>query len=441
MADVKKEADTEPFKSEIQNPAVVLAARRLPDVDLFEKTTNESRPFPNTLEVATLFGSHLAEKLLANGERNAMQSAKISKEFKGQTIYANYAICLADLFAKPEQGAPDFMKSEPWQRKSLNTGLAGWALFRHAWTLQGRENVHFWGDGESDPLGFVEPNPEFFRHLGTLASQCRQLFPAKPITSLDISRKAKDLLPLIQDTIEPCRKMEDASRNGKKRSEADEEEYDRKMDKACKPLSFFNPVLGNAGGFMVVSGSSSGTLIKSFNDPESLLPVLQKIANGEGINEVMVKLSPSLERHRTPDRWQELLAICHQLETLAHKQLRGAEPAKDEVEFIKSYGERLGGVMLYDGNSWELPRDDAPRITSVFNRPGHGFLLAGIGRPREIRVLYPWKGKEIECHGAVMPFYEMRSDRHLTDAEWQETLKGNERPQTPEWLKPITTEK
>lgn len=153
----------------------------------------------------------------------------------------------------------------------------------------------------------------------------------------------------------------------------------------------------------------------------------------------MTKLAPYLQLNAPPDRWGALLDICHQLETLAHKQLRGMSPAADEVKFIKTYGELLGGVMLYDGNSWEVPRDDAPKITSVFNQPGRGFLLAGIGRPREIRVLYPWKGKEIECRGAVMPYHEMRSDRHLTDSEWRETLKSKEPPQTPEWLKPVTT--
>ena len=121
--------------------------------------------------------------------------------------------------------------------------------------------------------------------------------------------------------------------------------------------------------------------------------------------------------------------------------LRGVEPAKDEVEFIQSYGEKLGTVMLYDGNSWEVPRDDAPRITSVFNQPGKGFLLAGVGRAREIRVLYPWKGREIECHGAVMPYLEMRSDRHLSDAEWKAVLDGKDCPNTPEWLQPVTAER
>lgn len=443
MADVKKEADTEPFKTEIQNPAVILAARRLPDVDLFEKTTNEKRPFPNTLEAAALFGSPLAEKLLANGEHNAEQIAKIRAEWKdSQTIYAIYAACLADLFAKPEQGAPDFMKSETWQRKSLNTGLASWAQFRHVWALQGRENANWAGAGESAPQGFVEPNPEFFRHLGHLVSrsrECFQRFQSPPLTSLNVSRRAKDLLPLVQDTVEPVRRISDARQNELDPSKAVAAEYKEKMEKACKHLGYFFPVLVDAGAFMSVSEDSGGTHIHRFDDPDSLLKILQKIANGEGINEVMAKLAPYLEGHRAPDRWMKLLAICHQLETLAHKQLRGVEPAEDEVKFIQSYGELLGSVMLYDGNSWEVPRDDAPRITSVFNQPGLGFLLAGIGRAREIRVLYPWKGREIECHGAVMPFYEMRSDRHLTDTEWQESLKGKEPPQTPEWFKPITT--
>lgn len=444
MADVKNEADTDPFfDAEIQKPAVILAARRLPDVDLFEATTDAKRPFPNTLEAAALFGSPLAEKLLANEKPKAEQIAKIRTQFKdSRTLYTDYAVCLADLFAEPEPGAPDFMKSEPWQRKSLNTGLASWAQFRHTWTLQGRENGTVFGSAPSDPRGFVEPNPEFFRHLSRLISNCRTnfaRFEKTPYSSLDVSRKAKELLPLVQATIEPLRKMRDASKAGTKPSKQDEEQYRRTMAMACEPLGFFSAVLGNAGGSKSMSGDSEGTHIGSFSDPESLLKVLQKIADGEGINEVMTKLGQDLERDRAPDRWAQLIDICRQLETLAHKQLRGVEPAADEVEFIQSYGGLLGGVMFYDSNSWAAPLDDAPRITSVFNQPGQGFLLAGIGRPREIRVLYPWKGREIECHGAVMPFHEMRSDRHLTDAEWLETLNGKDAPQSPQWLKPITS--
>lgn len=444
MEDVRSEPEADPQHSENRPLAVVLAGRKLPDMEVFEKSTSPTRLFPDSLEAAVMFGSPLAKKLLENKKIDTTQRIAAREQVRtSPTIYGRYAVCLADLFAEPEPNAPGFMKSESWQRKSLNASLAGWAQFRHACTLQGRENVYYFGDGDSNPRGFVEPNPEFFRHLGNLATHCHDFFTGhdQPLSSLDVSRMAADLLPLIQDTIEPIRKSKFAEQQGTKLSEADERDYQIKMAKACKSLSFFRRVLGEAGEFMSVYGDSTGVHISSFDDPESLLPVIQKIADGVGINDVMTKLAPQLARDDNPDRWLRLVDICRQLETLAHKQLRGVEPAKDEVKFIQTYGERLAQVMLYDGNSWESPKDDAPRITAVFNQPGQGFLLAGIGRPREIRVLYPWKGQELECRGAVMPFLEMRSELHLTDSEWRDILDGSNRPQTPEWLQPVTTGK
>jgi hypothetical protein len=140
-------------------------------------------------------------------------------------------------------------------------------------------------------------------------------------------------------------------------------------------------------------------------------------------------------------RWQRLLATCRQLETLAHKQLRGVEPTKDEGRFIVGYGEMLGGIMFYDGNSYHVPRDDAPRIATVFNQPGGPCLLAGVGRPREIRVLYPWLGEEMECRGAVMPYHEFRSPTRLTDSEWKQRLDGRNAPPPPAWIRPILPSK
>jgi hypothetical protein len=426
-------------------PFVVLAARELPDHDLFNSTTNESRPFPDTLEVAALLGSKIAEKSLGDESDVLTKIGKARAALQdNDTVYGRYMACLAELFAPPEPEAPAFMKSDLWQRKNLNTSLAGWAQSRHTWSLQARENVYYWGDGESDPHGFVEPTPEFFRRLGSLVSQTRQIldrFGERPVSSLDVSRRAADLLPLIEELIEPNRQAKIARKEGRKLSGVEVEDYKHKMRQACDQLIFFLPVLKGVGGYMPVFDGVGSSRIGSFDDPESLMPILRKIAAGEGINEVMAKLAPSLKNKKGPDRWLALIEICHQLETLAYKQLRGVEPAKDEVKFIQSYGEKLGRVMLYDGNSWEAPRDDAPRITAVFNQPGRGFLLAGVGRAREIRVLYPWKGREIECHGTVMPYLEMRADRHLTDAEWKTVLDGRECPKIPAWLQPVTADR
>lgn len=448
----KGETNSPEVSKALQKPAVVLAGRMLPDQEVFNRTTNGQRKFPDSLEAAAVFHSPLAERLLT-GQKGIMpvivEARKALNENK--TLYGEYATCLTDLFKEPEAGAPAFMKSEAWQRKCLNTSLAGWAQFRHTLTLQASENAHYFGLVDSDVPGFVEPCPEFFRHLTALSMKAHGYFSrhgTREISSRDVSRRAMDLLPLLRATLEPRRNLHSARDQGREPTADELAAFEKTMHKACEALTFFQPVLsestagggisGSGGGFSG-SGGSHGFRITGFSDPERLIALFEKIAKGEGINEVMALLEPEIKASNHEDRWMELVAICHQLETLAHKQLRGVEPAKDEAEFIKSFGQKLAGILLYNGNSWLTPRDNAQRVAAVFNQPAEGFLLAGVGRPQQIRVLYPWKGREIECIGAVMPFREMRSPQHLSDEEWKATLDGPSKPPAPAWLKPIMT--
>ena len=105
---------------------------------------------------------------------------------------------------------------------------------------------------------------------------------------------------------------------------------------------------------------------------------------------------------------------------------------------MQSYGRALASLMFYDHHARWHPRDDAPRIIDVFSNPVIGkHLLVGIGKPRHIWVLYPVKGKDILCRGAVLPYYEFAGAQHLTDADWKTQLMGSERPSQPAWLRPI----
>ncbi|HUX15283.1 MAG TPA: DUF3160 domain-containing protein, partial [Phycisphaerae bacterium] len=102
------------------------------------------------------------------------------------------------------------------------------------------------------------------------------------------------------------------------------------------------------------------------------------------------------------------------------------------------YGVRIAGIMFYGGNSYVNPRDDAPRIVDVHSDPNSQRVLeVGIGRPRAIYVLYPYKGGEVLCRGAVMPYYEFPSGERLTDQEWKTLLDSEAAPELPEWVKPI----
>ncbi len=98
--------------------------------------------------------------------------------------------------------------------------------------------------------------------------------------------------------------------------------------------------------------------------------------------------------------------------------------------------------MLYGGNSWNGPRDDAARIIDVFRNSGAGgSLMVGIGRPQALYVLYPHEGREVLCLGAVLPYYEFRHPDWLDDEAWRALLGSDPCPAPPEWTKPIRASK
>ena len=136
--------------------------------------------------------------------------------------------------------------------------------------------------------------------------------------------------------------------------------------------------------------------------------------------------------------WIRFENVSRRLEVIAHKQLRGVALNKSEEAFIKNYGIGIAGMMMYGGNSYYTPRDDAPRIIDVYYNPEfHGYLHVGIARPRKIYVLYPWEGKNVLCEGAVMPYYEFVNDTRLTDLTWKEKLDSSQRPSVQKWMEPI----
>jgi len=97
--------------------------------------------------------------------------------------------------------------------------------------------------------------------------------------------------------------------------------------------------------------------------------------------------------------WHRLATVCRQLESLAHKQLRKVPLTAEENHFLKRYGKEIAGIMLYGGNAWLEPRDDAPVIADVYTNPfvkhEKPYLKVGIARPRALYVLYPYKGGEV----------------------------------------------
>ena len=138
--------------------------------------------------------------------------------------------------------------------------------------------------------------------------------------------------------------------------------------------------------------------------------------------------------------WSSFERISRKLESLAHKQLRKVKFSEEDNWFISSYGPAIAKVMLYGGDSYEAPNDDAPKVVDIFSNPNpdvNAILYAAVARPRSIYVLYPWHGKKILCEGAVMPYYEFTCPERLNDQEWMKMLDSDKRPAPPAWLKDI----
>jgi hypothetical protein len=74
--------------------------------------------------------------------------------------------------AFPAEGAPEFMKTKVWARKSLNTSLGSWTELRHDTILYAKQSVAAEGDGGelTASVGYVEPYPDFFKHMAALAT-------------------------------------------------------------------------------------------------------------------------------------------------------------------------------------------------------------------------------------------------------------------------------
>ncbi len=418
----------------------IFPSAALPDAKLMERTTSPQRPYPDPLDVAAWLGSPLALRLLKTEEDAVLKAitAKPERE-NSDTLYGDYLGCLARLLEAPEPDAPPFMSAPTWERKSLNAALSGWALMRHTWALQTKEDAFFLPAGTPYP-GFVEPTPTFFHALGQLiletVDRFDELDALAPSPQLFASDAAA-LIPMVEREADGLRRRMQPWLNRPPTAGDFTETETAQLQKDFEISEELSTALRPVATFVEgVSYFVPGDVVTAVFDVDKLLSSLREIAAGKHeaafLNLHRERQTPTLRK-----RWEELLSLTMKLENRAHRQLRGIEPDDGEKHFIVAYGEILGGILFYEGNSYHSPRDDAPLATSVFNHAGGQFLIAGTGRPREIRVLYPWKGREILCRGAIIPFHSQLSDTHLTDKEWRTRLDAPTPPATPDWLRPI----
>jgi hypothetical protein len=403
----------------------ILSAYRTPDGVLFQRTTDPralARPFPSGLEVCALLGSSFAREHLSR-EKDGKKLLKIieaaralhpaPRRYVERNLYALYLDCLESLVGPAEPDAPAFMSSEAWRIKNCQTALAGWAQLRHTWALQARQTVTYLSAG-ARPTAFVEPVPEFYACLQRMVTSTRAALDEQGAQRTGRLELAADIRAFLEVAV---------------KNDLFKKQFSKK---ALEELT---------EGERMVIYNHDGLLWLRLGDlsADRIRKLAEQLERGRDLpkDEWLRKIVAAAEV-KLGMLWENLEQLCGRLETLAHKQLRGVAFNQHENEFLKNYGSSLAGIMLYGGNSYHTPRDDAPRIVDVFSNPTRAhYLEVGIGRPRALYVLYPFKGKEILCRGAVLPYYEFTHSTRLDDARWKRLLDSRDRPEPPEWLRPV----
>ena len=431
----------------------VMSALRTADAVLFTQTTDFATfggRFPNGLEVPAALGSEEALALLraSDGEKLVQwlrdhplpagpsgapaEDAEFEEDEEdaegaggGQTLYADYLHCLQALVDAAEPDAPPLFSSTPWKRKSLQTVCGGWAQLRHTWTLQAKESGGLFG-GNAPLAGVVEPEPEFFARLADLAARTERVLARRreranePALRAAAARSAADL---IERTDFAQRGAAALGSLGAADAEQLKEvlQYARRWTPEGKPL---RADYEEETDDEVVARALPGFV-------PHLRAVADRIEEGEdarfGLDGLFRSSGSPLD-----ERWRLLERLARGLESLAHKQLRGARFSAADERFLRNYSERLSEVMGYP-TADHMP-DDAPRVASVFHRELSGNLQVATGRPTAMYVLYPHGGGDVLCMGVVLPYHEFVRGERLTDEAWRSMLDAPERPAVAEWV-------
>jgi len=152
----------------------------------FSATLDGVRGYPRGLDVMALLGSSEALHIsIDQGETSFygywQQFGKLKDEFTqtsqadwNANLYWSWLYSLKALLEDLPAGYPNFMRTDAWQRRSLQAALASWAELRHDTILYAKQSYTFERSSANPALpGYVEPLPEFYGRLLALARMTR----------------------------------------------------------------------------------------------------------------------------------------------------------------------------------------------------------------------------------------------------------------------------
>ena len=153
------------------------------DSILFENV-KQQRMMPKGLDVMAAFGNDEALRLLEPDVKqhkyaaNIFAAREVVRSYRpaqwDASVYNLWLDTLRTLDDPPEGHLPTVMRTQPWQRKQLQTQLGSWAELRHDTILYGKQSYTAAIACEY-PEGFVEPYPEFYVRVARTAARASEL--------------------------------------------------------------------------------------------------------------------------------------------------------------------------------------------------------------------------------------------------------------------------
>ena len=408
----------------------------LPDAELISQAL-DANIRPNGLMIAALLGSSFAEERMpkvpaadwAKWKKSA-RTLTLSQDGAPRSLYADYFDTLRTLNAPPVENAPAFMRSSVWQAKTVQTQLASWAQARHTYALQAKLSISSLGASFGrPPPGFIEPVPAFWREYTRLVERTARLLKE----SGAFIESAGASAAYLREEAYAIEKL------GLHLPDATLASFKAASDEIPSPLVTAMDILFEADAETVplkFDYESAEEMRAAFREAIVLIR-----AHADKIEQGAAPPLPNWGRGETslPDRWQSLLVLSRQLETIVVKQLDETELSNADRFVIIEFGEKLAHTMGYFASSYHFARDDAPRWAEVAHIPDADQSLGvGTGRAQTIHVLYPWHGEELLCVGAVLPYFEeWAPTKRLTDDEWKQKLDSPAAPPPPTWIQPL----
>ena len=150
-------------------------------------TPAEPRNLPSGLDLPAAFGSTFAYGVLDEMGETAYENydaqlrrmreaiAARPPQDWGGTVYDAWLHALEPVFVDHGEAYPDFMRTDVWAAKSLQSGLGSFAELKHDTILYTKQAVAEGGDGAPIPerRNWVEPEPVAFGRLAAMAELMR----------------------------------------------------------------------------------------------------------------------------------------------------------------------------------------------------------------------------------------------------------------------------